>query len=178
MERYNFNCREQGPKENFYVYLTTLCYLCNFYKCFWGTLLRDRIVMGIWSEETTKTLLNLQDLTLDKCIDNCRTDRATSLQLKHVSASGRTEEIDGFKSHKLKERKKSKGQPQDCIFCFSSHICGKKNCPAWGERCSVCNRLNHFDNPILSRYQEVFGKDVSVSSTATFHVDTTVTTMI
>ena len=151
MERYNFNCREQEQKDNFDEYLTALRYLmksCNFCKCLSETLLRDRIVMGIRSEETRKTLLNIRDLTLAKCIDICRTDEATDLRLKHVNTSGGTAEVHGVKPHKQNNRKKTRGQsgqPQDCIFCAGNHIFGRKHCPAWGERCAACNGRNHLE---------------------------------
>ena len=74
-ERYKFNSRKQATGERFDMYLTELRHLaknCNFCNCLCDTLLRDRIVMGIHDNETRKRLLEMKDITLDRCVDVCR----------------------------------------------------------------------------------------------------------
>ena len=57
-ERYKFNSSKQATGERFDMYLTDLRHLaknCNFCNCLFDTLLRDRIVMGMFREEKTNT---------------------------------------------------------------------------------------------------------------------------
>ena len=43
------------------------------------SLIRDRIVLGIKNEQTTKKLLRMRDLTLNRCIDVCRSEEVAEL---------------------------------------------------------------------------------------------------
>ena len=59
-ERYCFNRRDKLPTEsvdNFVAELKTLEKTCNFCECLRDSLIRDRIVLGIKNEQTTKKLL-------------------------------------------------------------------------------------------------------------------------
>ena len=77
-ERYKFNSRKQATGERFDMYLTDVRSLAkNFRNCLCDTLLRDRIVMGMHDNETRKRLLEMKDLTLDRCVDVCRAYEAT-----------------------------------------------------------------------------------------------------
>ena len=74
-ERYCFNKRDKLPTESvdcFVAGLKSLAKTCNFCSCLRDSLIRDRIVLGIKSEQTTKKLLRMRDLTLNRCIDVCR----------------------------------------------------------------------------------------------------------
>ncbi|KAK2161408.1 hypothetical protein LSH36_117g05112 [Paralvinella palmiformis] len=66
------------------------------------TLLLDRIGMGT-TEEAPKKLLQIRDLTLDKCIDVIRNSKTTASRLKMMSEA-RYEEIKGKKSCKQDKR--------------------------------------------------------------------------
>ena len=71
-EHYIFNSRNQKPDEPIDAYVTALRNLaktCNFSDCLKDSLLRDRIVLGIQSQHTSKRLLQDRKLTLKKCID-------------------------------------------------------------------------------------------------------------
>ena len=57
-ERYCFNKRDKLPTESvdcFVAELKTLAKTCNFCDCLRDSLIRDRIVLGIKDEQTTKT---------------------------------------------------------------------------------------------------------------------------
>ena len=43
------------------------------------------IVLGIKDEQTTKKLLRIRDLTLNRCIDICRSEEVTALHMKSLS---------------------------------------------------------------------------------------------
>ena len=88
-ERYCFNKRDKLPTEmvdNFVAHeLKTLAKTCNFCNCLRDSLIRNRIVLGIKNEQTTKKLLRMRDLTLNRCIDVCRSEEVTSMQMKSLS---------------------------------------------------------------------------------------------
>ena len=159
-ERYKFNTRAQKPDESFDVYLNslkTLVKTCNFCDCMQKTLLRDRIVLGVNDENTRKRLLQERKLTLEKCLDICRTYEKTASQLKVISAGN--DEV-----HKISISKASKRQPIkkpakkspspnqtestrpmiECKFCGKNHPRKKELCPAWGKACKKCKAENHF----------------------------------
>ena len=87
-ERYCFNKRDKLLTEtvdNFVAELKTLAKTCNFCDCLRDSLIRERIVLGIKNEQTTKKLLSMRDLTLNRCIDVCRSEEVTSMQMKSLS---------------------------------------------------------------------------------------------
>ena len=95
-ERYKFNKRtrrqdqESGKSVDSYVAaLCTLAKTCN-YGSLLDSLIRDRIVVGIRDNGTRKRLLQEPKLTLTRCIDICRSSKATALQLQ---AMGNQEDL-------------------------------------------------------------------------------------
>lgn len=139
-ERYVFNSRNQGPNESFDAYLTELKSLarsCNF-AALNESLIRDRIVVGIQSQQTKKKLLQQRDLSLKSCIDICRSAEATATQMKNLTAQ---QSVDvhavktKFKVKKPKGRKNDRYAQGDrknvCKFCGGNHAKGRLNCPAW-----------------------------------------------
>jgi len=79
-ERYQFNKRDQESGESIDLHaasLRTLAKTCN-YSALLDSLLRDRIVVGIRNNGTRKRLLQEAKLTLNKCIDICRSSEAKS----------------------------------------------------------------------------------------------------
>ena len=147
--RYCFNKRDKFPTEtveNFVAELKTLAKTCNFCDCLRDSLIRDRIVLGIKNEETTKKLLRIRDLTLNKCIHVCRSEEITSMQMKSLSEP--VDSVNKVKSRKTKSDKTSDGNAQSnkisCKFCGYEHPLVKKKCPAWGKTCKRCKEKNHF----------------------------------
>ena len=83
-ERYQFNKKDQESGESIDSYVAALCTLaktCN-YSSLLDSLIRDRIVVGIKDNGTRKRLLQEAKLTLNKCIDICRSSEATSQSFK------------------------------------------------------------------------------------------------
>ena len=77
--------------------LAKTCYFCD---CLRDSLIRDRIVLGIKNEQMTKKLLRMRDLTLNRCIDVCRSEEVAELQMK--SLSGPVDNINQVKSSSKK----------------------------------------------------------------------------
>ena len=95
-ERYVFNSWNQSPDETFDAYvaaLRTLLKTCNFCECIRESLIRDRIVWGIQNPQTRKRLLQECKLTLNKCINICRSSETTALQMKIISGTKTSEDV-------------------------------------------------------------------------------------
>ena len=145
-ERYQFNKRDQELNEFIDSYVAVLRNLAKTYN--YGTLeenlILDRIVMGIRENSTRKRLLQESELTLNRCIDICRANESTAIQLKAI---GNEEDVNVMKkkpSHSYKGAKKRVSKDIDCKYCGRKHIRKKADCPAWGKSCSKCGMQNHF----------------------------------
>ena len=119
---------------------------CNFCDCLRDNLIRDRIVLGIKDEQTTKKLLRIRDFTLNRCIDISRSEEVTALHMKSLS-----EPVDYINQVKSKEKKPrvltpdgQSGQKISCKFCGYENVPERKKCPAWGKVCKQCKKKNHF----------------------------------
>ena len=148
-ERYQFNKSIQNTDEtveNYYVRLRSLASTCEF-----GTLtddlIRDRIVLGIRDDNARKRLLQEPNLTLSSCLDICRAFESSQAQSKAMQ-----EPVSAYAvSHKLKHGKHSGGKGKkpspkliNCGFCGKQHEKDKSKCPAYGQKCKLCKRENHF----------------------------------
>ena len=155
-ERYKFNNRSQEQAESIDTYVTTLRALAE--TCEFGTLkddlLRDRIVCGVRDKGIRRKLLQESGLTLSKCVDICRANKATAAQLKDM-APGQTNEEEANAVNQKEDWKKPK-VPKDsgkgpknqliaeCKFCGRKHERNRDKCPAYGQTCSACGKANHF----------------------------------
>ena len=102
---------------------------------------------GTNSERIKERLLREQDLTLDKALHTCRADEESNKQLKSMD-----DDVADTIVHSLKSRSRNVKGPRSsmesehwifsCRFCGSQHAKGK--CPAFGKKCTQCDRLNHF----------------------------------
>ena len=161
-ERFKFNQRNQEAGENFDAYLTALRNMtdtCNFCTCptMKDSLIRDRIVLGIRKEDARKRLLQERKLDLKKCIDICRTSEGATTHMQAIG--GKLEEVHWINKAKgppktsgrrsdrpehLPDRSNSQSRKLKCKFCLKIHLMKKELCPAWGKRCSVCGKMNHW----------------------------------
>lgn len=157
-ERYVFNSRNQSPEETFDAYmaaLRTLSQTCNFCDCIRESLIHDRIVLEIQNPQTRKRLLQERKLTLNRCIDICRSSETSASQMKIISGTKTSEDVNRVKEkpekshHQSGKRKPDKNDKYDrsrksCLFCGGIHPFEKGKCPAWGHRCRQCGGRNHF----------------------------------
>ena len=94
-ERFRFIQRQQQYGETFDNYLTALKSLaktCNFADLH-DSLLRDRLVIGIKSNNTRKRLLQERNLNLSKCIDICRASETSEKQLRVIDSDEKVHKI-------------------------------------------------------------------------------------
>lgn len=142
-ERYRFNNRLQGKHESFNDFLTNLKSLaasCNFCKCMHDSLIRDRITTGLANPATTKRLLQVQNLTLQQCIDICRGEEAAEKQMSKITAESQ------FEINRIQQKVEYR-----CSYCNQKHKKGRNACPAWGKECSKCGKKNHFASCCLTK---------------------------
>ena len=104
-------------------------------------------MLGIKNEQTTKKLLRMRDLTLNRCIDVCRSEEVAELQMK--SLSGPVDNINQVKSSSKKPRAptpvdRRSAKKISCKFCGYDHQPDRKMCPAWRKKCKRCKEKNHF----------------------------------
>ena len=87
-------------------------------------------------------------LTLNRCIDACRSEEIAEMQMKSLS-----EPLDNIKQMKSRTKKpqasQAKSTPQagkkiSCKFCGYELVLDRKKCPAWVITCKRCKEKNHF----------------------------------
>nr|XP_054767488.1 uncharacterized protein K02A2.6-like [Lytechinus pictus] len=148
-ERYHFNKSSQNTDEtveNYYVRLRSLASSCEF-----GTLtdelIRDRIVLGIRDDNTRKRLLQEPSLTLSGCLDICRafeSSKAQSKAMQEPVAAYVVSQKPKYVKHSGGKSKKSTPKLINCGFCGKQHEKNKLKCPAYGQKCKLCKKENHF----------------------------------
>ena len=126
-ERYKFNNRKQESHESIDAYTAALRALAA--TCEFGELkdemIRDRLVCEIADNSVRRKLLQEPKISLEKCLDICRSAEATSAHLKAITRPGQLS---------------STGTPADNVNAVDK----RTQCPAFGTLCSACNKPNHF----------------------------------
>ena len=140
LERFNFGKRQQAEGESFDKFVSDLRILmktCDYCDNCCDSILRDRIILGIQSEEIRGDLLKERNLTLEKCIDICKAGESAST---HKLA------LQPEVVHKVESSGSQRRTPQsrECKFCDYSHPMAKSKCPAYGKTCRTCGEKNHF----------------------------------
>ncbi|MET0104994.1 MAG: RNase H-like domain-containing protein [Sedimenticola sp.] len=160
-----FNNEKQGS-DNIDVFVTRLktkAIDCNFAER--DNMIRDRIVAGCTSEKCREKLINQADtLTMDKAIQIVQNYEYCQKQLTTMTLSGATgQTVDAVQgAHASGARPKTKtirknesnstGQTKKRTNCGNCGTIHKKgNCPAFGEKCFKCGKLNHFKKKCRSR---------------------------
>lgn len=115
LDRKEFYLRNQQPDEKFddyYVSLQEIAGFCNFCNECITDQYRDRIVTGINSEETVKTLLSEKDLTLEKAVSICRANENAQNDSENLqsTASG-INRIAKYKKQSYNQQYKKPVQP-------------------------------------------------------------------
>ena len=146
-ERCHFNNRNQDAGESIDTYASNLRSLsdtCNF-GALKDEMIRDRVVCGV-RDSLRKKLLQVPELTLEKCIDMCRSAEATSTQLEAMSSQN-SHAPPPPEVNFVKKPSKGAGKSsfvKDCRFCGQTHEKERSKCPAFGKICSACQKENHF----------------------------------
>ena len=134
-ERFMFNSRVQESTETFeefLLHLRELASTCKYDKLC-DELIRDRIVIAIKDNSVRKRLLREADLDLNKTIAICRTSELAEKQIQQID---KTEVVHATRQRKVKKI--------TCSYCGEIHEQNRRVCPAFGKKCSLCDRVNHF----------------------------------
>ena len=132
-ERHVFNTRNQCDNETIDQYVTDLkkkAQTCEFQNLKDG-LIRDRVVCGICCNQTCSRLLKEPDLTLQKAIDICKANEATSKQMKSFATVSMDEKTAIHRIH---------SDRQLCERCGTGHN-KQQLCPAIGAICCKCGHI-------------------------------------
>ena len=148
-ERHVFNTRNQQVGETIDRCVTDL--KTKVRSCEFGvltdSLIKDRIVCGILDDRTRSRLLREPDLSLQKALDICRANEATTTQMKLLTATSGasfapdTTEVCTVEKHKAKTQ--TDKRKHHCGRCGKWHS-RQQTCPATGAECHKCGRKNHF----------------------------------
>ncbi|CAL9695031.1 unnamed protein product [Knipowitschia caucasica] len=165
MERHKFNTRNQKAGETVESYVSDLrikAKSCNFGELR-EELVRDRLVCGINNDHLRKVLLRDSDLTLAKAISVCQIHEMTEEHNKSLmSPQSSATNVDAVQNNYTKRRNterfdRSNAKPtqliNNCNNCGGSHSAARIKCPAYGQQCNACKRMNHFKKCCRSRPQ-------------------------
>lgn len=165
LDRRDFYTRKQDrsePFDNFFADIKELQDSSDFKrdeKCTHCTAnsteaLRDRIITGIYSDETREKLLAEKSLSLDKTVEMCRAIEGAAATNKGMTTG--TSGINQFKrksaykqQQQQQQQKGSGSQPKgggnaDCRRCGNKPHQGTQTCPAQKVTCNHCNIKGHF----------------------------------
>ena len=152
-ERHVFNTRAQGATERIDVYITELRKLAR--NCEFGELhdsiICDRIVCGIRSNEVRKRLLREKELNLERAVEMCKSSAITENQAKNIVVDQDNREVHDVKDDSKKSPGKprgAKGKRKQAKKPFNCRRCGQvhqpQKCPAFGQVCHKCKQRNHY----------------------------------
>ena len=166
LERFNFNRAKFESKESIDTFVTKLKNLSKSceYGDLTGSLIRDKIVISITDTGLQERLLREADLTLDKCIQLCKTSELTKHHMqtlqegapevaavsKHKPNRRRSKKKPEAKEHEKTKSKQADAKPEKtssklvCRFCGTNHP--PKKCPAYGKKCTKCGNSHHSAN--------------------------------
>ena len=151
-ERLVFNRRKQQEGEridHFVSELKRLALTCDF-DSLKDSLIRDRIVGGVLSDNLRVELLKKPDLTLQQAHDYCRTYEASESQ-KHqfsnssLAAAEKTVLTLSSRDKGTNDRSDPNGRKRSCKFCGYKHsFSHPTRCPAFKKNCRNCDKLGYF----------------------------------
>ena len=148
---FNQRCQKEGERiDSFVSDLKRLALTCEF-ETLKDSLIRDRIVGGVISDELRGELLKKPDLTLETAHDYCRTYEASENQkFKFSSSSGSIGQtlatnIQDIKKMKHKLNPVNSGRDPLCKFCGLKHpFSHPTKCPAFRQQCRKCKKEGHY----------------------------------
>ena len=161
LERFHFGKRSQEEGESFDKFLSDLRILmktCGYCATCSPGILRDRIVLGLLSDDTREQLLKERKLTLDTSVDICKAMESATVHSKSLKSTSKSESVNKLEIKKTDE-------PRDCRFCPSKHPMVKELCPAWGKKCGNCGKKNDHASKCFTHKSA----SASASSTSTYH---------
>ena len=139
---------------------------------------KDRLMVGLYDEETRGRLMRERTLTLESAVEIAKTAEAAKAQLRQTARRGQSASVNAMQKKKGSQthtqsqsrnahrenqgrnqyrndtmnREQSSGQSKtQRKFCGRNHPRGAKFCPAFGKTCSSCGKKNHFGSVCTQR---------------------------
>ena len=145
-ERHGFWSLHQEEGEAIDAYVTRLKLKidsCEYDKTGWPPavkleLTRDKFIFGLLDDALKERLLREVDLSLQRAVSLAQRSESSKTQAKAMSIQS----ITTFQCDEVKQWSQKGGTLIACGQCGRRHR--PKECPAFGQHCAVCNKLNHF----------------------------------
>ena len=169
-ERFKFNRRNQGEHEGIDEYMSilrTMAKTCGFCVCMSDNLIMDHLLLGVSDDTMRERMMATHDLTLSKAIDICKAIEAAKSQM-HALRNDAVHKVSSkpparkWKQKPAQQSTYQEGKAQDvsssqrkCKFCRRAHEMKKESCPAWGQKCNACRKLNHFKGSTVCKAKDV-----------------------
>ena len=157
INRFKFHKCEQmsgEPVEAFITRLKVLMKDCD-YKAQKNEQLRDQLAFGCRDDALREKFFREEDLTLEDAEKIAAAHQATLKQMAIFKDGDMQESVHKFVQKKATKKPNiiqspapestttSSKQLRPCKFCGTKHIWKKEECPAYGKKCSICNKENH-----------------------------------
>ena len=150
--RHKFFTYKQREGQSFHEFVIQLKRLSS--DCEFGdlkdSLIRDTIIIGIRDERLRERMLREPDLDLSKALLLGNSAEQTRNHVKELRQE--VAEIDSIKKPSSNNRKTDRPMIDNCRYCGQSHRRG--SCPAYGQTCNKCKKLNHFSKVCQSKVSQ------------------------
>lgn len=158
LHEYTIRFRElrQLPGEsvsNFIKRLKSAAIKCNF-----GNSMDNEIILQLAQHvnpiELRRTIRYNQDLTLKNIMEKAHIfDQNASCSDHHVAAIDHHPKIHHHKRHRHHHFKTHRHNPKICGHCGLNYPHINEKCPAFGNICERCDKINHFSSVCRSKHQ-------------------------
>ena len=178
-ERYVFNSRKQLEGEAIEQFVTDLklkAQTCQF-DTLRDSMIRDRIVLGVWSQRVRERLLREDGLDLGKAVKICQAAEVTERQIETLSQKfsdgeanvhyNRGRHNPKHKPVQTHSKHKPKTNFTKCSCCDTAHA--PRACPAFNKSCNACGKSGHFARVCRSKPKVRYvSRDESTDPTVLF----------
>ena len=165
IKRHIFFTRGQLEGENFDNFFTELKKLsmdCEFGQLR-DSLIRDRIICGLYDNKLKDRLLREPNLTLVQCVNMCRAAELAGEQRKVLEPeSGLVGAIGDMKGRDKVRVSYGSDNGRNCWRCEGSHP--KWNCPAYHKVCGKCHKKGHYTKVCRFKKVNVVDEELMVGS--------------
>ena len=161
-KRYGFWNLRQEDDESIDVYLTRIKIkidMCEYIREGWPPtvqeeLMRDKFLFGLIDDNLKERLLREPNLDLTRALEIAQQSKALKLQVKEMGARSTT--VNALRRNKPQQRVSSPDSQRvtQCGQCGRQHRA--RECPAYGQQCSYCHKLNHYARMCRNRQNTEF----------------------
>jgi len=128
-------------------------------------MLRDRFVFDLLDDSLKERLLHESDLNLVKAIEIAQQQESLKQQIKYIA----TKPPSGVNALTCKKLFKASGTLINCGYCGKWHK--PKEFPAYGKKCNLCQKPNHFAKMCRTRQPQKPAKQIQSSHKTSRRLD-------